>query len=199
MGDIPKYLDKYQELCSEQLTYLSQRMAHRIALDREIDELFEKAQQDYTYVHNILEQSRKEDNAPRSVSPRKPRKSRKSRTVGRYTTRPVLQMTPEGTVVQQFATLKEASLATGILSNYISIAARTKSYTKDGSYWMFLEDYKPPVVTPGLDTSFGRDLMAGVDVTLPARPDAGAHTDADADKADADKASTDTAAGSDDT
>ena len=42
MGDIPKYLDKYQELCSEQLTYLSQRMAHRIALDREIDELFEK-------------------------------------------------------------------------------------------------------------------------------------------------------------
>ena len=193
MGDIPKYLDKYQELCSEQLTYLSQRMAHRIALDREIDELFEKAQQDYNYVHNILERAREEDNAPRSVNP-KNRKRRKSRTVGRYTTRPVLQMTPEGTVVQQFATLKQASLATGILSNYISM-----SYTKDGSYWMFLEDYKPPVVTPGLDTSFGRDLMAGVDVTLPARPDAGAHTDADADKADADKASTDTAAGSDDT
>ena len=192
MGDIPKYLDKYQELCSEQLTYLSQRMAHRIALDKEIDELFEKAQQDYNYVHNILERAREEDNAPKSVNP-KNRKRRKSRTVGRYTTRPVLQMTPEGTVVQQFATLKEASLATGILSNYISIAARTKSYTKDGSYWMFLEDYKPPVVTPGLDTSFGRDLMAGVDVTRPARPEA----DADAGKADADKASTDTAAGSD--
>ena len=59
---------------------------------------------------------------------------------------------------------------------------------------MFLEDYKTPVVTPGLDTSFGRDLMAGVDVTLPARPEA----DADADKADVDKADTDTAAGSDD-
>ena len=198
MGDIPKYLDKYQELCSEQLTYLSQRMAHRIALDREIDELFEKAQQDYNYVHNILERAREEDNAPKSVNPKK-RKRRKSRTVGRYTTRPVLQMTPEGTVVQQFATLKEASLATGILSNYISIAARTKSYTRDGSYWMYLEDYKTPVVTPGLDTSFGRDLMAGVDVTRPARPDTDAQTDADAGKADADKASTDTAAGSDDT
>ena len=194
MGDIPKYLDKYQELCMEQLTYLSQRMAHRIALDREIEELMDKAKQDYTYVHAILERAREEDNAPRSVSPRKPRKYRKSRTVGRYTTRPVLQMTPEGKVVQQFATLKEASLATGILSNYISIAARTKSYTKDGSYWMYLEDYKTPVVTPGLDTSFGRDLMAGVDVTRPARPEA----DADADKADVDKADTDTAAGSDD-
>ena len=65
MGDIPKYLDKYQELCSEQLTYLSQRMAHRIALDREIDELFEKAKQDYTYVHNILERAR-EGNIPRT-------------------------------------------------------------------------------------------------------------------------------------
>ena len=70
MGDIPKYLDKYQELCSEQLTYLSQRMAHRIALDREIDELFEKAKQDYTYVHNILERAREEDNAPQSVNPK---------------------------------------------------------------------------------------------------------------------------------
>ena len=90
--------------------------------------------------------------------------------------------------------MKAASLATGILAHYISIAARTKSYTRDGSYWMFLEDYKTPVVTPGLDTSFGRDLMAGVDVTRPARPEA----DADAGKADADKASTDTAAGSDD-
>ena len=198
MGDIPKYLDKYQELCSEQLTYLSQRMAHRIALDREIDELFEKAKQDYTYVHNILERAREEDNAPQSVNP-KNRKRRKTRTVGRYTTRPVLQMTPEGKVVQQFPTLKAASLATGILAHYISIAARTKSYTRDGSYWMFLEDYKTPVVTPGLDTSFGRDLMAGVDVTRPARPDTDAQTDADAGKADADKASTDTAAGSDDT
>ena len=70
MGDIPKYLDKYQELCSEQLTYLSQRMAHRIALDKEIDELFEKAQQDYNYVHNILERAREEDNAPKSVNPK---------------------------------------------------------------------------------------------------------------------------------
>ena len=195
MGDIPKYLDKYQELCMEQLTYLSQRMAHRIALDREIEDLLEKSKQDYTYVHNILERVREEEKAPRSVSPRKPRKSR---TVGPYTTRPVLQMTPAGKVIQQFSSLRQASMATGILAHYISIAARTKSYTKDGSYWMFLEDYKPPVVTPGLDTSFGRDLMAGVDVTRPARPDTDAQTDADAGKADADKASTDTAAGSDD-
>ena len=80
MGDIPKYLDKYQELCSEQLTYLSQRMAHRIALDREIDELFEKAKQDYTYVHNILERAREEDNAPKSVNP----KNRKRRKVCQF-------------------------------------------------------------------------------------------------------------------
>ena len=53
MGDIPKYLDKYQELCSEQLTYLSQRMAHRIALDREIDELFEKAMRDTGYLDSL--------------------------------------------------------------------------------------------------------------------------------------------------
>ena len=108
-------------------------------------------------------------------------------------------MTRDGHVIQRFDTLKQASEKTGILANYISIAAKTQSYTRDGSHWMFedslltRDEYDFGDVEKREDT-FPRIGSLVFDATLPARPEA----DADAGKADADKASTDTAAGSDD-
>ena len=47
MSDLPKYLDEYQKLCMQQLSYLSQRMTQREMLDKEITDLYEKAKSDY--------------------------------------------------------------------------------------------------------------------------------------------------------
>ena len=85
-------------------------------------------------------------------------------------------MAPDGKILHQFDTLAQASQATGILSNYISIAARTKSYTRDGSYWQFLEDYQPPGLNDG--------LMAGIDVTRPVLPESAVDADAAGGKPD---------------
>lgn len=172
MGDIPKYLDEYQKLCMQQLSYLSQRMTQREMLDKEIADLYEKAKSDYQYVHAILEKSRAEteDNA----KSRKNRRTTKNKRT--YTTRPVLQMAPDRKILHQFDTLAQASQATGILSNYISIAARTKSYTRDGSYWQFLEDYQPPGLNDG--------LMSGIDVTRPVLPESAVDADAAGGKPD---------------
>lgn len=109
-------------------------------------------------------------------------------------------MTRDGHVIQRFDTLKQASEKTGILANYISIAAKTQSYTKDGSHWMFedslltRDEYDFGDVDEKREDTSPRIGSLLFDATLPARPEADAHTDADADKA-----STDTAAGSDDT
>ena len=94
MSDIPKYLDEYQKLCMQQLSYLSQRMTQREMLEKEIADLYEKAKSDYQYVHAILEKSRAEtdDNA----KSRKNRRTTKNKRT--YTTRPVLQMAPDGKI-----------------------------------------------------------------------------------------------------
>lgn len=76
----------------------------------------------------------------REISKRKfpPRKSSPRRSGN---TRPVIQMDANGTVIQRFKSGKEASCATGIASPYISVAANTASYTRDGSHWRFEDSY----------------------------------------------------------
>lgn len=77
MGDIPKYLDEYQKLCMQQLSYLSQRMTQREMLDKEIADLYEKAKSDYQYVHAILEKAELKpkimQNPARTVVPQRTR------------------------------------------------------------------------------------------------------------------------------
>ena len=209
-NDTLKYVSEYQKLCMEQLEYLSKCMRQREALDEEIKDLFKRAEWNYAYVCSALSGTKpppvwKSDAStyPKSMTPppKRPYYYQPDPSCPRRNgmARPVLRMTRDGHVIQRFDTLKQASEKTGILANYISIAAKTQSYTRDGSHWMFedslltRDEYDFGDVEKREDT-FPRIGSLVFDATLPARPEA----DADAGKADADKASTDTAAGSDD-
>ena len=217
-----KYVSEYQKLCMEQLEYLSKCMRQREALDEEIKDLFKRAKWNYAYVCSALSGAKppsvQKSDAPaysRSMTPPtkrpycyQPNSSRRRHGVAR----PVLRMSSNGHIIQRFDSLTQASEKTGILSNYISIAAKTLSYTQDGSYWRFEDslfnqddlDFGDIDLEKREDT-FPRIGSLVFDATLPARPKADADADkadadkADAGKADADKTDTDTAAGSDDT
>ena len=217
-NDTLKYVSEYQKLCMEQLEYLSKCMRQREALDEEIKDLFKRAKWNHAYVCSALSGAKlpsvqKSDASayPKSMTPLtkrpycyQPNSSRRRHGAAR----PVLRMSSNGHIIQRFDSLTQASEKTGILSKYISIAAKTLSYTQDGSYWRFedslfnqddLDFGDIDIDLEKREDTFPRIGSLLFDATLPARPDADAHTDADASKADADKASTDTAAGSDDT
>ena len=215
-NDTLKYVSEYQKLCMEQLEYLSKCMRQREALDEEIKDLFKRAKWNHAYVCSALSGAKlpsvqKSDASayPKSMTPltKKPYCYQPNSSRRRHgAARPVLRMSSNGHIIQRFDSLTQASEKTGILSNYISIAAKTLSYTQDGSYWRFEDSLfnQDDLDFGDIDLEKREDTFPRIgsllfDATLPARPDAGAHTDADADKADADKASTDTAAGSDDT
>ena len=211
-NDTLKYVSEYQKLCMEQLEYLSKCMRQREALDEEIKDLFKRAKWNHAYVCSALSGAKlpsvqKSDASayPKSMTPltKKPYCYQPNSSRRRHgAARPVLRMSSNGHIIQRFDSLTQASEKTGILSNYISIAAKTLSYTQDGSYWRFedslfnqddLDFGDIDIDLEKREDTFPRIGSLLFDATLPARPDAGAHTDADADKA-----STDTAAGSDD-
>ena len=210
-NDTLKYVSEYQKLCMEQLEYLSKCMRQREALDEEIKDLFKRAKWNHAYVCSALSGAKlpsvQKSDAPaysRSMTPPtkrpycyQPNSSRRRHGVAR----PVLRMSSNGHIIQRFDSLTQASEKTGILSNYISIAAKTLSYTQDGSYWRFEDSLfnQDDLDFGDIDLEKREDTFPRIgsllfDATLPAHPEA----DADAGKADADKASTDTAAGSDD-
>ena len=210
-NDTLKYVSEYQKLCMEQLEYLSKCMRQREALDEEIKDLFKRAEWNYAYVCSALSGTKpppvwKSDAStyPKSMTPltKKPYCYQPNSSRRRHgAARPVLRMSSNGHIIQRFDSLTQASEKTGILSNYISIAAKTLSYTQDGSYWRFEDSLfnQDDLDFGDIDLEKREDTFPRIgsllfDATLPARPEADAHTDADADKA-----STDTAAGSDDT
>ena len=210
-NDTLKYVSEYQKLCMEQLEYLSKCMRQREALDEEIKDLFKRVKWNHAYVCSALSGAKlpsvqKSDASayPKSMTPltKKPYCYQPNSSRRRHgAARPVLRMSSNGHIIQRFDSLTQASEKTGILSNYISIAAKTLSYTQDGSYWRFEDSLfnQDDLDFGDIDLEKREDTFPRIgsllfDATLPARPDAGAHTDADADKA-----STDTAAGSDDT
>lgn len=156
MKSTDDYLKEYQKTAMERLEYFNHRLHQRRNLDAEIDSLCDRVQWDFQYILSLLEGKEippvpvsEAPNPPdvKNVMPPKPEISkrkfppRKSSPRRSGNTRPVIQMDANGTVIQRFKSGKEASCATGIASPYISVAANTASYTRDGSHWRFEDSY----------------------------------------------------------
>lgn len=144
MDETIRYLALYQQLCTEQLQYLSARMQQREALDKEIEKLYQNASRSYTYVCAMLNgeevPTTKIDKAyMESLRPSLSHKSSSRHKNKRqfHQPRPVLQMTQDGKFIHRYQSMRQAYKATGISISNISIAAQTHSSTKDGSCWQF--------------------------------------------------------------
>ena len=87
---------------------------------------------------------------------------------------------------------------TGLLANYISIAAHTRSYTTDGSYWCFEDDFNALVavdddITTRVEKDTASDIpdpkqliggLFGADVSRPILPESAVDADAAGGKPD---------------
>lgn len=213
MNETQEYLNKYQSLCMEQLEYLSRRMYQRRAMDEEIEDLFKRAKWNYAYVCSILEGKQPPtimESDPNNIGPSHPPAPPAPRRVGSAAARrpkkkrsysgprPVLQLDARGNVLRRFDSLRQASELTGLLANYISIAAHTRSYTTDGSHWCFEDDFNALVavdddITTRVEKYTASDIpdpkqliggLLGVDVTRPILPESAVDADAAGGKPD---------------
>lgn len=213
MNETQEYLNKYQSLCMEQLEYLSRRMYQRRAMDEEIEDLFKRAKWNYAYVYSILEGKQPPaimESDPNNIGPSHPPAPPAPRRVGSAAARrpkkkrsysgprPVLQLDARGNVLRRFDSLRQASELTGLLANYISIAAHTRSYTTDGSYWCFEDDFNALIavdddITTRVEKYTASDIpdpkqliggLWGVDVTRPVLPESAVDADAAGGKPD---------------
>lgn len=99
--------------------------------------------------------------APRRVGSAAARRPKKKRSYSGP--RPVLQLDVRGNVLRRFESLRQASELTGLLANYISIAAHTRSYTTDGSYWCFEDDFNALVaVDDDITTRVEKDTASDI-------------------------------------
>lgn len=161
MDETIRYLALYQQLCTEQLQYLSACMQQREALDKEIEKLYQNASRCYAYVCAMLNgeevpTTRIDKAYMESLRPSLSHKSSSRHKAKRqfHQPRPVLQMTQDGKLIHRYQSMRQAYKATGISISNISIAAQTHSCTKDGSCWQFedtlpkdnltFNDYIPP-------------------------------------------------------
>lgn len=213
MNETQEYLNKYQSLCMEQLEYLSRRMYQRRAMDEEIEDLFKRAKWNYAYVCPILEGKQPPaimESDPNNIGPSHPPAPPAPRRVGSAAARrpkkkrsysgprPVLQLDVRGNVLRRFESLRQASELTGLLANYISIAAHTRSYTTDGSYWCFEDDFNALVavdddITTRVEKDTASDIpdpkqliggLFGVDVSRSILPESAVDADAAGGKPD---------------
>lgn len=165
MNSTAKCLKESTDTALERLEYLNRRIQQRKSLDIEIENLHGLLKRDFQYISSLLNSMEippvsvpEASDVPVVKNEIQPEPAAKSLPKPNKinASRPVLQLDKNGKVIQRFESVRTAERVTWNSATQISIAARNKRSTRDGSFWRYEDDETPmdfdrPVIVESCD------------------------------------------------